>query len=421
MLDRLIALVPPEASQLLLVFFLSFLIGLEREELKQSGRRTFGGVRTFPLLGLMGYAIAYIGRGNIAAMAVGFCVVAAFMLVSYWFKQRYSSDAGITTELSGLVVYLTGNLVFFGYTWFACTLVVANLLLLELKDALEGLTEHINGEELVTFAKFMLLTFVILPLVPNKEVTPFAINPFKTWLVVVAVGGVSYGSYLLQRWAKGRGGIFLAGVLGGLYSSTVTTVVMARRSRNADRPHAYSGAILAASGLMYFRIVGLVWLFNRELGRDLASFFLSLGTLACVTGWVWSHRHDPSYRPEGPQEPLKKNPLQLRAAFAFALIFVGVLILTKLAVTYLGSRGIFSLAALMGVTDVDPFIMGLTHAAGQSTPIRVALIGIVIATGCNNLAKAAYAYAFGDRATGTMTAALLLGLAALGLLPLLWF
>lgn len=419
MFEKLVNLLPPEATQLLLVFFLSFLIGLEREELKQSGRRAFGGVRTFPLLGLMGYAIAYITKGSVAGMGIGFAVVAAFMLVSYWFKQRYSSDAGITTELSGLVVYLTGSLVYFGHVWFACTLVVANLLLLELKDALEGLTERINGEELVTFAKFLLLTAVILPLVPNRELGPFAINPFKTWIVVVAVGGVSYGSYLLQRWAHGRGGVFLSGVLGGIYSSTVTTVVLSRRAAKANRPHAYSGAILTASGLMYLRILVLVGVFNRELMGLLMSGFLPLSVAASVAGWVWSHRPDPEGH-EGGQEPRIHNPLQLRTAFGFAIVFMGVLVLTRLAVAHLGKGGVFGLAALMGATDVDPFIMGLTQAAGSATPLAVAAQAIVIATAFNNLAKGIYAFALADRATGKRAALGLGLLAAAGFLPLLW-
>lgn len=419
MFEKLATLLPPEATQLLLVFFLSFLIGLEREELKQSGRRAFGGVRTFPLLGLMGYAIAYITKGSVAGMGIGFAVVAAFMLVSYWFKQRYSSDAGITTELSGLVVYLTGSLVYFDHVWFACTLVVANLLLLELKDALEGLTERINGEELVTFAKFLLLTAVILPLVPNQELGPFAINPFKTWIVVVAVGGVSYGSYLIQRWAHGRGGVFLAGVLGGIYSSTVTTVVLSRRAAKANRPHAYSGAILTASGLMYLRILVLVSVFNRELAGLLVGGFLPLAVAASLAGWIWSHRPDPEGH-DSAQETRIHNPLQLRTAFAFALVFMGVLVFTRLAVLHLGRGGVFGLAALMGATDVDPFIMGLTQAAGSATPLAVAAQAIVIATAFNNLAKGIYAFVLADRATGRR-AALGLGLLTVaGFLPLLW-
>ena len=358
MLQRYFFFLPAEASQLVLVFFLSFLIGLEREELKQSGRRAFGGVRTFPLLGLVGYAIAFLSKGNLVAMLMGLFVVAAFMLVSYWFKQRYSSEAGITTEISGLVVYLMGALVHGGHTWFACTL-------------------------------------------------------------VVAVSGVSYGSYLLLKAAKGRGGVFLTGVLGGIYSSTVATVVLSKRAAHANRPHAYSGAILTASGLMYLRIVLLVAFFNRALARELAPAFLALSLIAGLSGWIWSHRPDPA-SDDAPQESQTHNPLQLRTAFAFAAIFLAVLVATHLAVQYLGKGGVYSLAALMGVTDVDPFIMGLTHAAGSTTTLHVALGGILIATACNNLAKAAYAWFLADRATARWAVSALLILALLGILPLLW-
>ena len=281
MQERLLALFPVEATHLVLVLFLSFLIGLEREEQKRGGKRVFGGVRTFPLLGLMGYVLALISsRDSLVGVLVGLAAVSAFMVVSYWHKLQTSAEAGITTELSGLVVYLVGVLVYLGHLWFACTLVVVSLLLLELKVALEGLAERLEPEEVAAFTKFLLLTLVILPLVPNREFGPFRINPFKTWLVVVAVSGLSYASYLLLRLVKGRGGIFLSGILGGLYSSTITTVVLAKRSSSGHHPHDYSGSILAASGLMYLRVLGLVWMFNPGLAACLGPSF---GGLA-VTG-----------------------------------------------------------------------------------------------------------------------------------------
>ena len=189
----------PKPSSRVLVLFLSFLIGLEREELKRGGKRVFGGVRTFPLLGLMGYVVALLGHDNPFAVLIGLVVVGAFMVVSYWHKLQASSEAGITTEVSGLVVYLVGALVHLNMLWFACALVVVSLLLLELKAALEGLTERIEPEEIIAFTKFLLLTWVILPMVPNQDFGPFQINPFKTWLVVVAVSGVSYASYLILK------------------------------------------------------------------------------------------------------------------------------------------------------------------------------------------------------------------------------
>ena len=419
MQERLLTFMPTEAYHLVLVLFLSFLIGLEREEQKRGGKRMFGGVRTFPLLGLMGYVLALISKDNLFGVLAGLLAVSAFMVVSYWHKLQTSTDAGITTEVSGLVVYLVGVLIYMGLIWFACALVVVSLLLLELKVVLEGLTERLEPEEITAFTKFLLLTLVILPMVPNQEFSPFRINPFKTWLVVVAVSGLSYGSYLLLKMVKGRGGIFLSGILGGLYSSTIATVVLAKRAATGHHPHDYSGSILTASGLMYLRIVGLVWIFNAPLAAVLAPFFTALAALAIAGGWFW-HRLPDETREDPPAPTQAHNPLELRTAFLFAALFVIMLMATHLAVTYLGKGGIYSLAAIMGVTDVDPFIMGMTHAAGLTTTLPVAASGIVIATVCNNLLKGGYAYFFARNKAGLWSLILLGGLAVAGLLPLLW-
>ena len=214
---------PPEAVKIVLVLFLSFLIGLEREEHKAEGvSYSFGGVRTFPLIGLIGYSIALISGSQLLPLTVGFLVVAAFLLLSYWHKLSSAPEtAGVTSEMSGLTTFLVGALVYYGHFWIATTLSVASLLLLDLKAALEKLAVRIAPQEILTFAKFLLLTGVILPVLPNQEFGRFHINPFKTWLVVVAVSAISYGSYVLQKLTKERGGVVLAALLGGAYSSTV--------------------------------------------------------------------------------------------------------------------------------------------------------------------------------------------------------
>ena len=415
----LLSLIPSEAYQLTLVLFLTFLVGLEREELKRGGKRVFGGVRTFPLLGVMGYAVSLLAHDNVFAMLMGLMVVGAFMVVSYWHKLQASGDSGVTSELSGLLVYLVGALVHMGYIWFASAVVVVSLLLLELKTGLEGLTERIEPEEVTAFTKFLLITLVILPLVPRQDFGPFRINPFNTWLVVVAVSGISYASYLLLKVVKGRGGIFMSGVLGGFYSSTITTVVLSKRAAGGHRPHEYSGTILSASGFMYLRVVGLVWLFNAALARTLAPAFAVLAVAAILGGWLFHRLPDgPELEPAAPSQA--QNPLELRTAFLFAILFLVIVVATHLALTYLGKGGIYSLAAIMGVTDVDPFIMGMTHDAGLSTTLQVAAIGILIATACNNLVKGCYAFSFARGKAGRWSLIMLAALAVAGLMPVLW-
>ena len=135
--------------------------------------------------------------------------------------------------------------------WIATTIGVLSVLLLELKKGLESLTTHIESAEIVTVAKFLVLSVVVLPIVPNRDFTPFHLNPFKTWLVVVAISGVSFASYVLQRLIKNRGGVMLSAILGGAYSSTVTTVVLARQAKDEHRPNLFAGSILMASAVMY--------------------------------------------------------------------------------------------------------------------------------------------------------------------------
>jgi uncharacterized membrane protein (DUF4010 family) len=411
---------PPEAVKIALVLFLSFLIGLEREEHKAAGGAySFGGVRTFPLIGLIGYSIALVSGTQLVPFTIGFLVVAAFLLVSYWHKLTTDAAAGVTTEMSGLATFLVGALVCYGHFWIATTLAVASLLLLDLKTALEKLATTVAPQEILTFAKFLFLSGVILPALPNQEFGPFHINPFKTWLVVVAISAISYASYVLQKVTKGQGGVVLAALLGGAYSSTVTTVVMARRAAREHHPHLFSGGILVASGVMYLRLAILLALFNRQLMSLLWAPFLALAGLAVGGGWLWSRRADKSsLAVEREFEP--KNPLELLTALLFAVLFLAMMVATQLAVTYLGKAGVNTLAAIMGVTDVDPFIMGLTQAAGTLTPLKVAAGAILIAAASNNVVKGIYAYSLADRKTGVQSLLFLAGLAAAGLIPLFW-
>jgi uncharacterized membrane protein (DUF4010 family) len=411
---------PPEALQIVLVLFLSFAIGLEREEHKAAGGSySFGGVRTFPLIGLVGYSAALISGPQMLPLATGFLVVAGFLLLSYWHKLSSAQAAGVTTEMSGLATFLVGALVWYGHLWIATTLGVASLLLLDLKAALEKLAVRIAPNEILTFAKFLFLSGVILPILPNQEFSQFHINPFKTWLVVVAISAISYLSYVLQKLTKGQGGIVLAALLGGAYSSTATTVVMARRAAREKQPHLFSGGILIASGVMYLRLVILLALFNRQLMLLLYIPFLALAVLAVGVGWLWSRRADKNTQ-EVQRESEPKNPLELLTAFLFAALFLAMLVITQLALTYLGTTGVNTLAAIMGVSDVDPFIMGLTQAAGTLTPLKVAAGAVIIAAASNNVVKGIYAYSLADRKTGAQALAMLLGLAASGLAPLLW-
>jgi len=411
---------PPEALKIIVVLVLSFLIGLEREEHKADGNYAFGGVRTFPLIGLVGYAIALLSKDQLLPLSIGFAVVGAFLLMSYRHKlsagQELAEAPGVTTEISGLTTYVIGALVSNGFYWIAATITVLSLFLLELKGVLEGLSKRLAPREILTFTKFLLLAAVILPTVPNTPFTKFELNPFKTWLLVVVVSGISYGSYVLLVLARQRDGVLLSGVLGGAYSSTATTVALAKKAPLYGAAHLFSGGILLASAMMYLRLILLLMLFNRTLLHILAVPLLVLGCVAGITGLLWSHLEQ--QKPAETRAELRpRNPLELRAAFLFAVLFLAVLVISRLAISHFGKMGMFGLAGLVSLIDVDAFILGMTQSAGALTSGSLAAKSILIAVATNNVAKGFYAYAFADRRTGLQSLALLTGLAALSLIP----
>jgi uncharacterized membrane protein (DUF4010 family) len=162
-----------------------------------------------------------------------------------------------------------------------------------------------------------------------------------------------------------------------------------------------------------------VIIFNRQLGALLAPAFLALAAAAILAGWFWSRRPD-AVQSQIQREFEPGNPLELGAAFLFALLFLAMLVATQLAVTYLGHAGVNLLAAIMGVTDVDPFILGMTQSAGTLTPLKVAATAVLIAAASNNVVKGIYSYSLADRPTGRQSLLLLVALAAAGLMPLFW-
>ncbi len=412
---------PPEALKILTVLLLSFLIGLEREEHKGNGDYSFGGVRTFPLIGLMGYAVALLSKDQLLPLAVGFAVIGAFLLMSYRHKlsagQVLAESPGATTEISGLTTYVLGALVSNSYFWIAATITVLSLLLLELKEVLEGLSKRLAPHEILTLTKFLLLTGVILPVVPNVPLTPFQINPFKTWLLIVAVCGISYGSYVLLALTRKRDGVLLAGLLGGVYSSTATTVALAKKASAERAPYLFAGGILIASAMMYLRMTILLMLFSGTLVRLLAVPLIVLGGGAGIIAWLWSRRQREN-APQSHGEVQPRNPLELRSAFVFAALFVTVLVISRLVTTHFGNRGIYGLAGIIGLVDVDAFILGMTQSTGALSPGSLAAKGILIAIASNNVAKGLYAYAFADRRTGIQSLSLLTGMAVLTLIPI---
>jgi uncharacterized membrane protein (DUF4010 family) len=411
--NQILSTISPEAFGFLLTLGLSLMIGFEREEnrLKNLGG-TFGGVRTFPLIGVSAYVLVTAFPDTKLPYVAGLLVLGTLLAISHHHSINVESW-GITSEFAGVLTYALGAACAAQLYWLAVATAVATVILLQEKQRLKQLVTVVPRQELATLARFLVLSAVILPIVPDTTYTRFEINPFKMWLVVVAVSGVSYLSYLLQlRWR--HRGILLAGVLGGAYSSTATTVVLARKSNQPKVPaQVYAGAIVAATGMMYLRLWILVMLFAAPLATPLTVPFLVMAALTTGFGWLLSRRTTATASSEPTEEGAAANPLELTSAFTFAALFTVVLVATRWVAERFGDTGVLILAAVMGAADVDPFILGLTQTAGGSVPMTVAAIAVLIAAGTNNLMKGVYTLVFGDHKVGVQVIVTLL-IAALG-------
>lgn len=411
---------PKEGTQILFVLFLSFLIGLEREEHKLNDDHfAFGGVRTYPLIGMLGYSILFLSDGSFLPYTVGLVVIGAFLLLAYWHKVRDSGYANLTSEMTALTTYLVGGLVQKDFLWVATTVVVITMLLLSLKVFLEGMARKIAPDDILAFVKFLLLSAVILPLLPNEPMTILQINPLKIWLMVVAVSGVSYASYVLQKINIVSDSLFWSAVLGGIYSSTVTTVVLAKKSAITQvKSREFTGMIVLASGVMYLRLIVLLALFNRALFKELIGPFIILAGLAIGLGYLWSISEKKLLK-QSSNTLETKNPLELGVAFVFGLVFILIMTASHFALNYFGQGGIYALGGIMGLIDVDPFVMGMTQGGSASVPLGVAANAILIATASNNFIKGIYAFFFSSKSTKAESFLGMFILAVLGITPIL--
>lgn len=413
-MDALIAHLPPLLVGFVLTLALGLLIGFEREEHREpdgSSPGHFGGVRTFPIIAVVGFLLVAAFPHSPLPFFGGLLVMGALLTAGLYLTGSRDGDIGITSESAALLAYTLGAAAASGLYWISIAAGVIAVMLLQQKRALEGLAARVPRHEFATLARFLLITGVILPAVPNRAFTQFEINPFKIWLVVVAVGAVSYASYLLQlRWGGSRG-LLLAGLLGGAYSSTVTTVVMARESRTrAHGDRAYAATIAVASGVMYLRLWLLLLLFAPPLAHRLKWVFLPLAAVVVIVGAIAAGARGRRQEDAG---RVSRNPLELRSAFAFAAVFLAVLVATRAVADRFGDAGLLLLAGVMGLADVDPFILGVAQLAGHGLDLGTAALAVVVAAAANNLVKGVYATVFGVRAMGlTALAALVVAAVA---------
>ncbi len=395
----------------ILVLALSFLIGIEREEVRhrESGPHRplyFGGVRTFPLIGLLGIVLYLIDPGRLIPYIVGLVCLSVLLSLHYSSKLE-CGRGGITTEISALLTYTLGPIVIAKPVWWPVGLTVITVLLLHSKPALHSFSRKIPQEEVYTAAKFLILIGIILPLLPKQKIPFLEISPYQIWLAVVAVSSISYISYIIQTYIFPRKGLFWSGFLGGIYSSTATTVVLAKRVAGTKS----IGPIVLATGAMYLRLLALVSFFSLQLALTLGVPFLIASLTAILFAFVMyrlSHLRSSEDLLESPQ-----NPLEIITALVFALVFVMVVALTRWVLYHYGQKGLNFLAGIIGFVDIDPFVLGIVQGKYHAVSLLELKKAIVLASISNNFAKAFYAMIFGGWRVGVAVLGALAGISLL--------
>jgi uncharacterized membrane protein (DUF4010 family) len=419
----------PSPAHIALLLGLSFFLGLAFEEyFAHTDERRPGGIRTFPMLALTGGALYLFDTERYIPFTAGLLILGAWLLVYYLAHvnehktQEDEPNVGLVVPILNVIAYVLGAVTLAHEPWVAVTMTVAAVLLLTGREQLHGLARRVEIKEIVTAGEFLILTGIVLPLLPNHPVTSLtAITPRQVWLALVVVCSFSYASYLAQRyWAAAASGLWMA-ALGGLYSSTATTVVLARQAKAdpALKRQAQSGITLATA-IMYLRILAVVMIFNMALARVLALPLLGLalaGFIICALQYWRGRPADAAQTSVQTSMAVAQsgNPLELGAAAIFAVLFVAVSIVSAVAKTQFGVSGIYGLAAIVGVTDIDPFVLNLAQGGISGVQNSDLAVAVLIASSSNNVLKALYAAFFaGGKATAASAVALVV-LAAAGL------
>jgi len=394
-------IIPDEFIRFLLVLVFSLLIGLEQRRHHIAGNEDllFGTDRTFTFIGLLGYVLFIADPKSYLPFLTGFVIIGLLLAIQYFLKISQHNNYGLTSSILALLTYCLPIMVFTQPVWLLLSFVVVILILTEIKNHFISISKKASEEEFITLAKFIAFAGVLLPLLPDQPISDqIPISPYNLWLAVVVVSGISYISYLLKKFVFPDSGIILTGILGGLYSSTATTVIIARREKKGSVGKQAVSAIMIANGMMYLRILVLAFLFNQAIASVLAIPFLIL-FVVCIVLSKLSIKHDDTISQssiESIEIASNQNPLELKTAAVFGLLFVFFAIVTEYVMKSYGSSGITTLALIVGVTDIDPFLLNLLQRQSGITETVVAL-AIINATNSNNILKLIYALALSSK------------------------
>ena len=400
-MEKIYEYLPEEFVTFFLVTLFSLLIGLSQRQIalkSGGGPMPFGTDRTFTFIGISGYLLYLIDPVRLYAFIAGFVCLCALLGINYYIKASAYKHFGLTSVSIAVITYSLAPIVCTQPSWFYITVVVVVLTFTEMKHTFTELVQRMNNDEFVTLAKFLAISGIILPMLPNGRIMEgVSLTPYTIWLTTVIVSGISYLSYLLKRYVFRDSGVFLSGLIGGMYSSTATITVLARKCRKAaaeDMPE-YVSAMLAAVGMMNVRFLLLIFIFSRELFMSAYPYLLVSAIVTSGVSWLlhkkWNRKEKGGGMVRADEE---KNPLEFKVAIIFAFLFVLFTLLTHFTLKYIGAGGLDFLSFLSGLSDITPFILNLLETGIDDGVVMCCILQAITS---NVFVNMCYAYFFSGR------------------------
>jgi uncharacterized membrane protein (DUF4010 family) len=369
-------------------------VGLERQWSghAEGPSARFGGLRTFTMLGALAGLSGWLWTLRLT-LAAGVLLSGAVIIIAVAYAAASKRDIDATTEMAALVVLAAGVLAGIGYHRLASAIIALESLLLVEKSRLHALVRRIDETGLRAGVRFAVMALVILPVLPVGPYGPLGgIRPRELWALVLFFSGLSFLGFLARRILGAGRGYLLAGLLGGLMSSTNTTLTFARTSRTSrlfELELAF-GAV-AANAVLYPRVLVALTVLNPALVRPVVFYVAFPALIAALIAALGAFR----LRSHAAKEEPDRNPLQLSTALQMAVLFQGVLMAVHLAQQW-GRSGVLTSAAVLGLTDVDALTMSMARGAARNISVDVAALAIAIGIAANTALKLAVALFFGS-------------------------
>jgi uncharacterized membrane protein (DUF4010 family) len=401
---------------------IGLLIGAERGWSARDTQDTVlsAGIRTYGLVGLLGgLGTLLAGHFGVLAWLALLLALGVLITAAYLIGQRYEGDPGVTSEIALLLAFLLGSLALAHSRLLAggCAVVVA--LLLSLKEPMHSALKRLTASELSGALKLLFISLVLLPALPNQGYGPWQVfNPYATWWMVVLIAGLGFAAYVAMRLVGTRHGLLLTALLGGLVSSTAMTLTLSRLHTQRELHALLAAGLLATSALMFPRVLLEVTAVNPSLLGELL-WPLSAAALVYAGGALYWWRRAAIGEQQASAEPPLKNPFELAPALRFALLLAAILLLVEVGRRELGDVGVYLVALLSGLTDVDAITLTLSRSALSELDHQVAVRGIALAVTSNSLIKGVLIAMIGGPRLALMALPLMAGGLGLGLVLVL--